>query len=169
MAKALNQDWLDPSKTTVYGDALKKVSAKTKQAEQQQQQTDAQKQQAAQGLKGVFQNLLQQRQQPQLSPEQQKAMSAEIESKAPTTTAGWDPKAIEAQEKILHDRANEALAAGRDATAAAYKKSAQSLQEVRLAQDKDNKAAELKVKEQAEAERVRHNKAMEARREGRCW
>ena len=88
MAKALNQDWLNPEKTTVYGDALKKVSAKTKQTEQQ----DQQKQQAAQGLKGMFQKLMQQRQQPQLSPEQQKAMAAEIEAKAPTTTAGMSVK-----------------------------------------------------------------------------
>ena len=88
MAKALNQDWLDPSKTTIYGEALKKVSAKTKQTEQQ----DQQKQQAAQGLKGMFQKLMQQRQQPQLSPEQQKAMAAEIEAKAPTTTAGMSVK-----------------------------------------------------------------------------
>src|ERR1700689_2838282 len=29
MAKALNQDWLNPEKTTVYGEALKKVNAKT--------------------------------------------------------------------------------------------------------------------------------------------
>jgi hypothetical protein len=169
MAKALNQDWLNPEKTTVYGEALKKVSAKTKQTETQQQQQDQQKQQAAQGLKGMFQKLMQQRQQPQLSPEQQKAMGAEIEAKAPTTTAGWDPKAIEAQEKILHDRANEALAAGRDATSAALKKSAQALQEARIAQDKENKKAdqdrkdkELELKQKAEDERIRHDKAVEA-------
>ena len=84
MAKALNQDWLNPEKTTVYGEALKKVSAKTKQTEQQ----EAQKQQAAQGLKGMFQKLLQQRQQPQLTDEQKKQMSAEIQAKAPTTTTG---------------------------------------------------------------------------------
>jgi hypothetical protein len=88
MAKALNQDWLNPEKTTVYGEALKKVSAKTKQTEQQTQQADAQKQQAAQGLKGMFQKLMQQRQQPQLTDEQKKQMSAEIEAKAPTTTTG---------------------------------------------------------------------------------
>jgi hypothetical protein len=84
MAKALNQDWLNPEKTTVYGEALKKVTAKAGQ----DAQTDAQKQQAATGLKATFQKLLQRRQQPQLSPEQMKAMSAEIQAKAPTTTAG---------------------------------------------------------------------------------
>src|SRR5882757_6867272 len=57
MAKALNQDWLNPDKTTVYGEALKKVTAKAGQ----DAQTDAQKQQAATGLKGMFQKLLQQR------------------------------------------------------------------------------------------------------------
>lgn len=88
MAKALNQDWLNPEKTTIYGEALKKVSAKTKQTEQQTQQADAQKQQAAQGLKGLFQKLLQKNQQPQLTDEQKKQMGAEIEAKAPTTTTG---------------------------------------------------------------------------------
>jgi len=81
MAKALNQDWLNPEKTTVYREALKKVTAKAGQ----DAQNDAQKQQAATGLKGLFQKLLQKNQQPQLSPEQQKAMSAEIQAKAPTT------------------------------------------------------------------------------------
>jgi hypothetical protein len=84
MAKALNQDWLNPEKTTVYGEALKKV---TNQAGQQAQ-NDAQKQQAAQGLKGMMQKLLQRQQQPQLTPEQKTQMSAEILAKAPTTTAG---------------------------------------------------------------------------------
>jgi hypothetical protein len=163
MAKALNQDWLNPEKTTVYGEALKKVTSKT-------QQTEEGKQQAKQGLMSMFRKLIQGQQKPQLSPEQQKAMSAEIAAKAPTTTAGWDPKAIEAQEKILHDRANEALAAGRDATSAAYKKAAQSLAEVKVAQQKEEKKIEqerkdkeLKIKQDAEEERVRHDKAMEAR------
>jgi hypothetical protein len=84
MAKALNQDWLNPEKTTVYGEALKKVTAQAGQ----QAQSDAQKQQAAQGLKGMFQKLLGQRQQPQLTPEQLKSMSAEIQAKAPTTMTG---------------------------------------------------------------------------------
>jgi hypothetical protein len=84
MAKALNQDWLNPEKTTVYGEALKKVTAQAGQ----QAQSDAQKQQAAQGLKGMFQKLLQRQQQPQLTPDQQKAMSAEILAKAPTSVVG---------------------------------------------------------------------------------
>jgi hypothetical protein len=88
MAKALNQDWLNPEKTTVYGDALKKVAAKTKQTEQQTQQADAQKQQAATGLKAMFQKLIQKNQQPQLTDEQKKQMGAEIEAKAPTSTTG---------------------------------------------------------------------------------
>jgi hypothetical protein len=92
MAKALNQDWLNPSKTTVYGDALKKVAAKTKQADQQQAQDQQQKQQAATGLRGMIQKLIQQRQQPQLTDEQKRAMAREIEAKAPTTTAGMSVK-----------------------------------------------------------------------------
>ena len=88
MAKALNQDWLNPEKTTVYGEALKKVNAKTQQKDQQQQQQAQQKQQAAQGLKGMMQKLLQRQQQPQLSDEQKKQMGAEIQAKAPTTAVG---------------------------------------------------------------------------------
>jgi len=87
MAKALNQDWLNPEKTTVYGDALKKVTAKAGQDAQQK----ADQQKAATGLKGLFQKLMQKNQQPQLTPEQQKAMSAEILAKAPTATAGMSP------------------------------------------------------------------------------
>jgi hypothetical protein len=83
MAKALNQDWLNPEKTTVYGEALKKVNANLDKKTAQ----DQQKAQAAQGLKGMFQKLLQQRQQPQLTDEQKKAMGAEIQAKAPTTTS----------------------------------------------------------------------------------
>src|ERR1700757_1560960 len=38
MSKALNQDWLNPEKTTVYGEALKRVSEQTQQKDQQKQQ-----------------------------------------------------------------------------------------------------------------------------------
>lgn len=84
MAKALNQDWLNPEKTTVYGEALKKVNSNLDKKTAQ----DQQKQQAAQGLKGMFQKLIQRQQKPQLSPDEQQAMSREIQSKAPTTTTG---------------------------------------------------------------------------------
>lgn len=88
MAKALNQDWLNPEKTTVYGEALKKVNAET-------QAKDAKQMQAAQGIKGIFQRLIQRQQQPQLSPDQQQRMAREIEAKAPTTTPGsMDPKIL---------------------------------------------------------------------------
>ncbi len=88
MAKALNQDWLAPEKTTMYGEALKKVAAKT----DQQSAQDQQKQKAATGLRGMFQKLLQQKQQPQLTDEQKKQMGAEIEAKAPTSTTGMSVK-----------------------------------------------------------------------------
>jgi hypothetical protein len=93
MAKALNQDWLAPEKTTVYGEALKKVAAKT----DQQAQQDQQKQQAATGLKGLFQKLLQKNQQPQLTDDQKKAMRDEIIAKAPTSVVGGNT--IEEQAK----------------------------------------------------------------------
>jgi len=162
MAKALNQDWLNPEKTTVWTEALKSRVAKT-------EQTDQQKQQAAQGIKGLFQKLLHRQQQPQLTPEQQKAMSAEIVKKAPTTPVGTDLKSLELQEKVLHDRANEALAAKRDETASAYRKAELAIQEARLAEQKESKKAseeqkklELKLREKTEDERIRHDKAMES-------
>jgi hypothetical protein len=106
MAKALNQDWLNPEKTTVYGEALKKVNAKT-------QQTDTQKQQAATGIKGLFRHLMQRQQKPELSPEQQKAMGQEIQAKAPTTTGGATMKEqVEAAKGILDlERQTKASAA----------------------------------------------------------
>jgi hypothetical protein len=91
MAKALNQDWLNPEKTTVYGEALKKVTAK----QQQEDKTKAQKEQAASGLKRMFQHLIQKAQggqKPQLSDEQRTAMGREIQEKAPTTQGVTDPK-----------------------------------------------------------------------------
>jgi hypothetical protein len=90
MAKALNQDWLSPEKTTVYGDALKKVNSKLDQTTAQ----DQQKAQAAQGLKGMFQKLIQRKQEPQLSPDQRSAMAREIEAKAPTQIV-QDPKLLQ--------------------------------------------------------------------------
>jgi hypothetical protein len=166
MAKALNQDWLNPEKTTVYGEALKKVTAQAGQ----QAQSDAQKQQAAQGLKGMFQRLVQQRQQPQLSADQKQAMSREIQSKAPTQAAGLDTKALEAQEKILHDRATEALAGKKDELAAAYRKQEIAIQETRLAQEKEERIQrqtrldeDMKLKEKTLEERTRHDKALESR------
>jgi hypothetical protein len=85
MAKALNQDWLNPEKTTVYGEALKKVTSKT-------EQTAGQKEQAKQGLMGMFRKLMGQQQQPQLSPEQQQTMGREIQAKAPTSAPGMSVK-----------------------------------------------------------------------------
>lgn len=86
MAKALNQDWLNPEKTTVYGEALKKVTAQ----QQQKDQTESKKQQAAQGLKGLFQKLLGQNQQLKLDADQQKQLASEIQAKAPVTTPSSD-------------------------------------------------------------------------------
>jgi hypothetical protein len=83
MAKALNQDWLNPEKTTVYGEALKKVAAQT-------QQTSDAKQKASSGIKGIFQKLLQRKQQPQLDDSQKNAMSKEITAKAPIATGALD-------------------------------------------------------------------------------
>jgi len=90
MAKALNQDWLNPEKTTVYGEALKKVAAKTQQTADAKQQDAQKKQQAATGIKSIFQKLIGQKQQPQLDDAQKSAMSKEIAAKAPTTQGAVD-------------------------------------------------------------------------------
>ena len=72
MAKSLNQDWLSPEKTTVYGEALKAHLSK-------QQQKD----QARQGLMGIFQKLTQKNQALQLSQQQQQQLAQQVMSKAP--------------------------------------------------------------------------------------
>jgi hypothetical protein len=88
MSEALMQDWLYPEKTKIHGEALRSVTKKTDETAQQNQQ----KQQAAQGLKGLFQKLLQRKQEPQLDDSQKQAMAREIQSKAPTSTAGMSVK-----------------------------------------------------------------------------
>jgi hypothetical protein len=99
-----------------------------------------------------------------------KQMAREIAAKAPSATPGLDSKAIEAQEKVLHDRAIEAQNAKKDELAAAYRKQALALQETRLAQEADVRKQqqvrldqEFTLKEKAQEERVRHDKAMEAK------
>jgi hypothetical protein len=91
MAKALNQDWLNPEKTDVWKQALDNVTKKQLAADQ----TNAQKEQAASGLKRMFQHLIQKAQggpKPQLTDEQRQAMGREIQEKAPTTQGVTDPK-----------------------------------------------------------------------------
>lgn len=124
MAKALNQDWLNPEKTTVYGEALKRVNAKT-------QQTDQQKAQAKQGLMGLFRKLMTRGQQPQLNPDERSRMSQEITAKAPTASAGASVKdQTEAAKGILdiekaakEAREQYSVIASPDGTVWAYDKS----------------------------------------------
>jgi len=88
MAKALNQDWLNPEKTTVYGEALKRTLQKT-------QQGDQAKQQARGGIMNMFRKLIGKGQpQAQLTPDEKTRMEQEIIEKAPTTTGtgGMDLK-----------------------------------------------------------------------------
>jgi hypothetical protein len=80
MAKALNQDWLNPEKTTVYKQALDNVM---KQQEQ--------KGQAAEGLKGLFQKLIHKANNPQLSDQQKMDIAKEIMARAPVTSPTLDP------------------------------------------------------------------------------
>jgi hypothetical protein len=86
MAKALNQDWLNPEKTTVFGEASKKYTA-------QLAQETAAKSKAAQGIQGIFNKMKALiGKQPgtagnvPLTPDQQKQMMGEIQAKAPVTT-----------------------------------------------------------------------------------
>lgn len=101
MAKALNQDWLNPEKTTVYGEALKNVTRK----QQGEDQTQQQKQTAAQKLKETFMKVLGQKQQLQLTAEQQRRMIDEIQSKAPTTTTGIDKESAAALREEMREQA----------------------------------------------------------------
>jgi hypothetical protein len=77
MAKALNQDWMNPEKTTVYGEALKASMAEQKQ-----------KHEAAAGLKQLFSHLIKRGQPtPQMNPDQQQQMASQVMSKAPISQA----------------------------------------------------------------------------------
>jgi len=98
MAKALNQDWLNPEKTTVYGEALKNVTARSAKE-------GAAKDQAKQGIIGLFKKLIGQRQQPQLTPEQTQAMGREIQSRAPITTGAQSMQDLERQASAVEDLA----------------------------------------------------------------
>jgi hypothetical protein len=126
MAKALNQDWLNPEKTTVYGEALKKVNANIDQKTAEEQK----KQQAAQGIKGLFQKLLQRKQEPQLTDEQKKEMGKEIQAKAPTSTAGMSVKEqteaakgiLDLEKAVKEARENYATVVSPDGKVWAYNK-----------------------------------------------
>jgi len=100
MAKALNQDWLNPEKTDVYREALKNVMA------QQQQKGEA-----AQGMKALVGNLLHKNKQQAMalqrvmgSPEQQQAMQKEMLAKAPMGGAQEDPKTLLELVRIMGER-----------------------------------------------------------------
>jgi hypothetical protein len=95
MAKALNQDWLNPEKTDVWKQAL----GTTLQNQQK-------KQGAAQGMMQLFKHLIGKATQPQpnLSPEQQKQMAGEIQAKAPIAkTSAVGPE----EEKLLLEMMKE--------------------------------------------------------------
>jgi len=96
MAKALNQDWLQPEKTTVYGEALKRVTGKQMQQDQKNQQKQQAAQQAAHGLKGLFQKLIRKATGPQvqLTDDERQRMAHEIQAKAPITQGITDPKQL---------------------------------------------------------------------------
>jgi hypothetical protein len=93
MAKALNQDWLNPEKTDVWKQGL---GATLKQHQN--------KQNAMQGIMSTFKTLIGKANapRPDLSQDQSKQMNQEILSKAPTSTQ-QDPQALEAQAKAVAD------------------------------------------------------------------
>jgi hypothetical protein len=93
-AKALNQDWLNPEKTDVWRTALNNVMAQQKQ-----------KDQAHQGLMGIFKKLIGERQQPQLSEQQRAQMAQEMMRKMPTMQA-QDPKVLAESAKAISELEN---------------------------------------------------------------
>lgn len=153
MAKALNQDWLNPEKTTVYGEALKKVTAQSQQKDQQNQQ----KQTAAQKLKETFMKVLGQKQQLQMTLDEQKRMAKEIEAKAPTTTAGIDKESAAA----LREQEKEAAKAESDERKAALKQQEDERKEAarakELEQKEQNTRTELEMKEKFQKQRDETN------------
>jgi hypothetical protein len=155
MYKALNLDWLNP-KPTDHSVALGRVQSKT-------EQKDAQKQQASQGIKGLFQHLIQRGQQPQPTQEDRSRAVDDFLAKAPTTS-GPDIKVLAEQEKILHDRAQEAKANKQEEAAEAYRKAALEIQKTRLAQqEKEHQSQQENAKGNLQ-ERTRHDRAMENRK-----
>jgi hypothetical protein len=165
MAKALNQDWLNPEKTTVYGEALKKVTANQKQQDQQNQQ----KQGAAQKLKSTVMGLLKQKQQLQLSLDEQKRMAQEIEAKAPTTTAGIDKESAAALREQMREEARAAEETRRENARAAEedKKEAARLKEQETKAKNDQVVLETREKYQTERDRMNNasRDALEGMRE----
>jgi hypothetical protein len=92
MSKALQVDWLNPSKTTPYGQAL----AQAIQKRQKQQQ-------ARQGLDKFVHGLINKVSKPQvaMTPDQQQGMAQEVGAKTPTTGTMTDQKdAIAALDQI---------------------------------------------------------------------
>jgi hypothetical protein len=106
MAKALNQDWLNPEKTTVYKQALDNVM-------QQQQK----KGQAAEGLKAMFQKLIHKANNPQLSDQQKMDIAKEIMGRAPVTSPQQDPKELTG---LLTEEMKEGAAQKKQAETEAY-------------------------------------------------
>jgi hypothetical protein len=106
MAKALNQDWLNPEKTTVYKQALDNVM-------QQQQK----KGQAAEGLKAMFQKLIHKANNPQLSDQQKMDIAKEIMGRAPVTSPQQDPKELTG---LLTEEMKEGAAEKKQAETEAY-------------------------------------------------
>jgi hypothetical protein len=144
MAKALNQDWLNPEKTTVYGEALKNVTKK-QQAEDQKKE---QKVTAAQKLKDTFMKVLGQKQQLQLTAEQQRKMIQEIQSKAPTTQTGIDKESaaalreeMKAEERAASEEHKAMLKQQED-----ERKAAEKQKEMELKQEQEKETLEMKNK-----------------------
>lgn len=85
MSKALNQDWLNPEKTTVYNQALNKMLAQ-----------QGKKAEAKQGMMDLFKKLIGRANQPrpQLDQTQQAGMAQEIMGKAPMGSPSPDYKDV---------------------------------------------------------------------------
>ena len=147
MAKALNQDWLNPEKTDVYREALKNVMA------QQQQKGEA-----AQGMKALVGNLLHKNQQQAMalqrvmgSPEQQQAMQKEMLAKAPVGSP---------DQKTLLESAR-AVADLQIAQADLIKAQAQAREKYQIAPDKDGNLVAINKSDPRDVIRVTDDKGKE--------
>jgi hypothetical protein len=157
MAKALNQDWLNPQKTGVWDQAYKDM-LKEQQA----------KGQARKGLTQLVKQLIgKANQQPKLTPDQQQGMAKEMMSKAPTQTPPVD-FAASAKTAIDVFKAESEDAYRRAEVAATMEEKKAALAQAKAIADQTHEIEKLRIqydagiKEATLAETTRHHKEDEA-------
>lgn len=176
MSKALNQDWLNPEKTTAYAQGVQ-------QAQKQSQTKQAQQQNARTKLMQLFRM----NRQPQFQPnaQQRQDIGREIQSKAPMEMGGITPQVADAISKIqqqsetidlrIQEQMNQEQWKEAQQTETQHYHDTQSqLGQLRLqieqdknaSSDQKNKASQ-DIERQRLQEEERHNRAMETIAQGR--